>query len=242
MSGVNTDGHQKIIFFGVEHVLLQHDSSNFTGGNVGSWLGYTPDAVRKELMDILASASISADASVRSAPGSYPLIIKYWSLVPGSSYQVKKRALDHISKKTWLLQKARLKLAADIAFTPNQTPRALKSNTAMVNLSKQCQQKGCIISVATNWNKEGFQAIENKHKKTFGHFDHIYISGTRKLLTSEKLFFEQIIKELGVEAKHCILVDQDPDSLAAARKAGITTITYKSPAQVRNELHNHNVL
>jgi putative hydrolase of the HAD superfamily len=67
-------------------------------------------------------------------------------------------------------------------------------------------------------------------------FDLTVISGEVGMRKPEPEIFEFTVKELGVEARACVFVDDHPGHLKAALELGITTVLHREPAQTIAEL------
>ena len=227
----------RTILCGIQNVLLFPDLDAIPGARAGAFFGITPESAEKELFDVLWNIPFNYKKTPHYAP-----LLCYWLSVSNSSARVKQQAHKYIKKNIWFLKKVRLRQAAEYAFTPEKTACVLKPNSSFVSLLQLCKQSGHKLIVCSNWNKESFNALTRHHHTTFSLFDAAHISGFYNTLTNEKPFFENLFRTFQLKSKDCILIDKQPDTLQAARKAGITTIVYTSVQSVRTQLKRYGVI
>lgn len=58
-------------------------------------------------------------------------------------------------------------------------------------------------------------------------FDKIFISSQMKIIKPDVAFFEYVLKDLGVCADAAIMIDDNPNNVKGAQKAGIKAIQFK---------------
>lgn len=227
----------RVILCGIQHVLLVVDLDAMPGARAGTFFGYSPDVIETELYQTMWQVPFKFRNTTTHSP-----LMCYWLSTPGSSNQVKEATLNFITHNFWLLKKVRLTQAAEYAFTPEKTALVLKPNTPVVSLMRTCKEKGYTMVLCSNWNKESFQSIAQRHATTFSLFDHSYISGFSDCMTADKKFFERIARDLQVDPHQCILIDQQPDSLKAARSVGMKAIAFTTSDALSTSLKKYKVL
>lgn len=93
------------------------------------------------------------------------------------------------------------------------------------------QNPGKRLFIATNqekyranhlWDTVGFKK----------YFEEIYFSGRMGFLKTDHRFFDLIERDLSLEENQCLLVDDNPEVIAAATKAGWNTLLFKTPADL----------
>lgn len=233
---------QKIILCGIKDVLLITDISAIVGARAGSFIGYTPEVVENELYDILHGIKMKNSKIKGFSSGLYSPLMCHWLLVPHSSAQVQRLALEYIDKKSSFFKKLRLRESAKIAFTPSRSAQALKQNRQMVELIRSCRSHGHTMVAYSNWNQESFIALTQLHKSLFALFDKQYISGNLGSLTFQEPFFKTILTDLQAQPHGCYLIDSQQEAITAARSLGIPTHRYTSPATTQQALQKNNLL
>ena len=67
-------------------------------------------------------------------------------------------------------------------------------------------------------------------------FTRVFISAEAKMVKPNADFFEYALHSLGLEAKECVFVDDNPKNCAGASKVGLHAIRYVNAEQVAKEL------
>jgi 2-haloacid dehalogenase len=93
----------------------------------------------------------------------------------------------------------------------------------------------------TNWNVEKYNII--RHRYTFFDlFDYILVSGAVKLAKPDPAIFELMLNRINRTPQECLLVDDSPKNVEAARQMGFSAIHFTSPAQLELELKQSGIL
>ena len=151
---------KQTILCGIKDVLLEIDISAVPGGWIGSFIGFTPQAVEQELYDLLKLAQVDTRKIPTFGPASfYSPLLCHWLHTPNSSEFVRNVAEKTVLENCWFLQKNRLLTAAQIAFTPEKTAHVFKPNKSFIDILKRCKERGHRLILCANWNKESFQRI-----------------------------------------------------------------------------------
>ena len=205
-----------------------------------SWLpqALSPKIFETKLIDTIKKSSYFNKAAASHA-GSLPTLMKAWLLDLEQEQKLTACARENISMIWDLLL---YKIAA-VAFSPKEAASHLQPNQDVIKLIQACQQNGHKTVLASNWNSASFIEIEKQHAALVELFKHRFISGKVGNLTSEPAFFEAVKANRGDNKPYYYIDAADAkESLAAARKAGITTIEYTTPEGLKLQLVNLKLL
>jgi epoxide hydrolase-like predicted phosphatase len=99
--------------------------------------------------------------------------------------------------------------------------RHLKTNYKIAMLS----------NVGTNWVRDKFLSLDEQKL-----FDVFIFSYEVKLAKPDPEIFQLLAKELSLEAEECVLIDDGPGNVKAAKRLGMEAIVYKNFVQMKSEL------
>jgi HAD superfamily hydrolase (TIGR01509 family) len=71
-----------------------------------------------------------------------------------------------------------------------------------------------------------------------GHFDATLASSETSFVKPQEPIFSEMARRLDVTYDEMLFIDDSPVNTAAARRYGITSVTYEDPARLRLELNN----
>lgn len=93
----------------------------------------------------------------------------------------------------------------------------------------------------TNWSAQTFPwTLDNFD---FLHwFEGIVVSGIEKMRKPNPEFYQILFDRYNVKAKHAVFIDDNIKNIEAANSIGLTTIHFKSPEQLQNELGHLGIL
>jgi 2-haloacid dehalogenase len=93
----------------------------------------------------------------------------------------------------------------------------------------------------TNWSAQTFPwALDNFD---FLHwFEGIVVSGIEKMRKPHPEFYQILFDRYNVKPKHAVFIDDNIKNIEAADSIGLTTIHFKSPEQLQNELAHLGIL
>jgi len=101
----------------------------------------------------------------------------------------------------------------------------------------------------SNNNEIHYDWIINYIKKEFGienydqHFEKAYFSQHMRLRKPNVNIFEQVIKENNLNPKETLFIDDSPQHIEGAKKAGLHTLLMNvHPEKLRDFLHQHHIL
>jgi putative hydrolase of the HAD superfamily len=103
-----------------------------------------------------------------------------------------------------------------------------------IRLVKSAKQKGYTVAALTNVIRPHY--LYNRKSGLYGIFDAVFAScviGRRK---PDKRIYTYAAKKLGLKPNECIFMDDMPENVAGARKAGMKSFVFKNVRQARKEL------
>lgn len=111
-----------------------------------------------------------------------------------------------------------------------------------VNIFRELKEKDVYKFYAlTNWSGELFPIALQKYD--FLHwFDGRVVSGDEKMRKPFPEFYQLIIDRYSLQPAHTLFIDDNLRNIKAAEKAGLVTIHFQSPVQLRDELKERKVL
>ena len=101
--------------------------------------------------------------------------------------------------------------------------------------------EGYELYALSNWSVEKFSLIRSKHQ-FLKWFEAIIISGEIRMVKPDPKIFRFLLEVIGRDAPECLFIDDSLKNVAAAGKLGFNTIHFRSPDQLRSELHNMGIL
>lgn len=118
----------------------------------------------------------------------------------------------------------------DTAALMADIDKSIRVRPRMVRLIDELREGGVRVAALTNnWNPFGPEGI-SRH---FDVFVESVLEGTRK---PERRIYEVTLERLGVEAQHCVMLDDLGPNLKPARDMGMTTIKVTSAEQAVDEI------
>jgi 2-haloacid dehalogenase len=104
-----------------------------------------------------------------------------------------------------------------------------------VDLLDSLRDTGYRLAGLSNWSAEKFELV--RHRYPFLEwFETIVISGDVGLVKPDRQIFLLLLERLQDPAGQCLLIDDSPGNIDAARQLGLQTIHYRSPDQLKREL------
>jgi 2-haloacid dehalogenase len=104
-----------------------------------------------------------------------------------------------------------------------------------VNILWELKTAGYPLYGLSNWSAEKFAIVRSKYE-FFNWFVSIILSGEVKLLKPDRQIFELLLNKIGRPANECLFIDDSIHNITAAKELGFSTILFKSPEQLKNEL------
>jgi len=109
-----------------------------------------------------------------------------------------------------------------------------KIDPAMVSLIRGLRSK-CRLGLLTNAAGPFVRSIIDAHALE-PLFDAVIVSAEVRMAKPEPAIFRAMLDKLGVTAGDAVMIDDNPDNIAAAAALGMHTILFRSCAQLEREL------
>ena len=111
----------------------------------------------------------------------------------------------------------------------------------VVQILQALKAAGYPLYGLSNWPAEKFALVRPLHP-FFEVFDDMVISGEVRLVKPDQAIFDLLLERIGRPAGECLLIDDSPHNIAAAREMGFQTIHFQSPPQLEAELRGRGIL
>jgi 2-haloacid dehalogenase len=112
---------------------------------------------------------------------------------------------------------------------------------ATIEIMKKLKQAGWRVYGLSNWSAETFPITRRKHN-FFDLLDGYLISGEVKLVKPDPAIFQVMLDKIGCTAQECLFIDDNLSNIESARRLGIPSIHFQSPAQLEMDLKALNIL
>jgi 2-haloacid dehalogenase len=109
-----------------------------------------------------------------------------------------------------------------------------------VEILYSLKRAGYSLYGLSNWSTETYPRIQHQYD-FFNLFDKIILSGDVKLVKPDPAIFNLTLQAIHRTASECLLIDDSEVNIMTARVMGFNTIHFKSPEQLRTELHQLNL-
>ena len=110
-----------------------------------------------------------------------------------------------------------------------------------VKILRELKQAGYIVYGLTNWSAETFPVALGLYD-FLGELDGIVVSGVEKVVKPDNAIFNLLLQRYNLTPGECIFIDDNIYNIEAANNMGIETIHFTSPGQLRERLHELEVL
>lgn len=110
-----------------------------------------------------------------------------------------------------------------------------------VDILRELQRAEIPLYALSNWSAETFPIARRKFD-FFDAFREIVLSGAVGMVKPERGIFELMLQKIGRPAHECLFIDDAAANIEQADKMGFHTVHFKSPEQLRGELHRLGLL
>jgi 2-haloacid dehalogenase len=104
-----------------------------------------------------------------------------------------------------------------------------------VEIVRELHGRGVRLYALTNWSAETFP-LARPMFEFFDWFDGIVISGEVRLVKPDPRIFAHLLERFGLEPGSTVFVDDSDANVRSATEAGLVSIRFVDPAQLRGEL------
>jgi len=127
------------------------------------------------------------------------------------------------------------------AYHDHWTDSLGESLAGTVEILKELKQAGYPLYGLSNWSAETFPHARRKHD-FFDLLDDMVISGEVGHVKPHPEIFQILLDRIGKPPKECLFIDDAPANIQQAQKMGFATIHFQSPEQLRDALHELEIL
>ncbi|MDF1696735.1 MAG: HAD family phosphatase [Saprospiraceae bacterium] len=96
------------------------------------------------------------------------------------------------------------------------------------------------VYALTNWSAETFPIAISKYP-FLEWFDGILVSGQEQLKKPDPKIYQLLLERYALDSNSCIFIDDNLRNVKAAELEGITSIHYKNPVQLKDQLSIHGI-
>ncbi len=152
-----------------------------------------------------------------------PQLMVDWLKGAKSCKEIRQLAYHHIKEHPeWFIspQEQQIMLyMCRMCFTPDLFSATRKLIPEGVAFVKECKKRGHRVFVLSNWDTESFSMVCARYPELFSLFDGIIISGDVGVAKPHPAIYEYFTQQF--DPATYVLIDDQPENLAAAAAAGI---------------------
>jgi 2-haloacid dehalogenase len=104
-----------------------------------------------------------------------------------------------------------------------------------VDILRRLKQAGYPLYVLSNFSVEKFVHMREDYNWV-SLFDDVILSGEHHLNKPDPAFFQAALHRIGWSAQECLFIDDHLPNIESARRLGLPSIHFQSPAQLEREL------
>jgi HAD superfamily hydrolase (TIGR01509 family) len=102
------------------------------------------------------------------------------------------------------------------------------------------RKNGYSLAVLSNSSSEVREIP--RYREVFKYFDHVLLSRETGAIKPDQRAYERLLKDSGNQPGEIIFVDDSPENVVQAKKAGINGIVYSDPASLITDLKQMGVI
>ncbi len=126
------------------------------------------------------------------------------------------------------------------AFDRHYTDIFTNEMPGIVTLMQQLKDKGYRLLGLSNWSAKVNDVIR-KFPEPFAQLDGSLISHEVHLLKPDVSIFEAFCNRFGVKAEECLFIDDKPENVAGAKRAGLHAVVFSTVGQLRTDLQKEGI-
>ena len=109
-----------------------------------------------------------------------------------------------------------------------------KRNPEVAAAVRKLRKNGYAVAALTNVNRSHYR--HNKKTGLYRLFDRVFASCRLGMRKPDRKLYLYTLRKMKLRPAECVFIDNDPGNVAAARKLGIRSVTFRNAAQMRREL------
>lgn len=200
-------------------------------------------SIKDEYFKVLHNTPAQSDTAMYNQGEKMPAIMVDWQLSLASCDQIKSTVIKHIQQTDHPEPIQNLFTAiAEFMFTPETLAASQDAITSMVRLAQELKKANYKIFALSNWDKESFELVRQKHPEIFELFNGILVSGQEQTGKPTPEFYQRLLTQHNLTASDCIFIDDEPYNIQTAQDLTIQSILCDKPATVIQALIDLGVL
>lgn len=112
-----------------------------------------------------------------------------------------------------------------------------RRNQALLEYIVDLRRRGVLVGMLSNVGPGAIDSFFSSRQRE-ELFDAVVLSGEEMLAKPHPEIYRLTAKRLGVDPKHCLMVDDDEDNCAGADAAGMQSVKYDTAAEAIAEVEN----
>lgn len=106
---------------------------------------------------------------------------------------------------------------------------------------RELKTAGYPLYAMSNWSAELFPKVRDRIA-AFGLFDRIFLSGDYRMIKPDPVFFETVLKEIGMPRDRLLFVDDNPHNVAGAKNVWLSALRFTGAETLRADLKARGVV
>lgn len=131
--------------------------------------------------------------------------------------------------------RAPAELTANVAWIDRLYLGNVVAHLEAFQLVRELRAAGHVVALCNN-EAQHWDELKDREFGHFGLFDHLLSSWVVGHVKPGRAYFDAVRARCGAEGVACLLVDDNPEVLAAARQLGVQALAYSNVHQARAEL------
>lgn len=115
---------------------------------------------------------------------------------------------------------------AEVIFNPEYFVQTRQAIPQAVSLIKSCKKAGHAVYLLSNWDAESFDLLKQEYPEVFDLFDGLIVSGKIGMVKPDDNIYHYLLETYQLDPYDTILIDDQPENIAAAERNGIHGIHY----------------
>ncbi|RTL06653.1 HAD family hydrolase [Candidatus Dependentiae bacterium] len=154
-----------------------------------------------------------------------PLIMHEWLAGSVTSHEaithIRKFAKQNPTLFNCAIERKLMLAIMHFIFNPNTFAQTQQIHPDALKIVQKLKKDGYKIYILSNWDKESFVLIQEKHKELFTLFDGIMISGEEGMVKPSSCFYKAFLNKYNLDPKSCIFIDDQKTNIIAAQTIGM---------------------
>ena len=106
-----------------------------------------------------------------------------------------------------------------------------------VEILRELKDRDYLLYALTNFSAEAFPVARSRYE-FLECFEDIVVSGEERMIKPEAGIYDLLIQRTGLDPAASLFIDDLPENVTAAEKAGFTGIIFQDAAKLRKDFHD----